>query len=190
MRALFVSVFGSKLFPCLATIGLRGRRNKMIGIRNVSSSNDRELSASQFSKMVILEGNIGVGKTTLACRLGRELDYRVMLEPTAKNPYLAKFYKDPKSYALKLQLWIFRQRFTMYVEALKHLVETGKFPLFLFLPSCSWKTFGELINKSLLLTCGQTRARGVGGGGGIALPPHFQSKNEKPKYFSFIGNKI
>ena len=161
----------------------------MIGIRNVSSSNDRELSASQFSKMVILEGNIGVGKTTLACRLGRELDYRVMLEPTAKNPYLAKFYKDPKSYALKLQLWIFRQRFTMYVEALKHLVETGKFPLFLFLPSCLWKTFGELINKSLLLTCGQTRARGVGGGG-IALPPHFQSKNEKPKYFSFIGNKI
>jgi NADH dehydrogenase (ubiquinone) 1 alpha subcomplex subunit 10 len=77
------------------------------------------------AKLIILEGNIGVGKTTLACQLARKLDYKLFLEPTTKNPYLAKFYEDPKKYALKLQLWIFRQRFRMYIKAARHLLETG-----------------------------------------------------------------
>lgn len=118
MRVFCVSFLGRRIFgPGLFSV-------RMIGLRGISS--EMGVNKKALSKVVILEGNIGVGKTTLACRLGRELDYRVMLEPTAKNPYLSKFYKDPKNYALKLQLWIFRQRFMMYVEALKHLIETGK----------------------------------------------------------------
>lgn len=78
------------------------------------------------SQLVIVEGNIGVGKSTLACQLARQLNYKVFLEPTTKNPYLAKFYRDPKRYALKLQLWIFRQRFRTYIEATQHVLKYGQ----------------------------------------------------------------
>ena len=77
-------------------------------------------------QLVIVEGNIGVGKSTLSCQLARQLNYRVFLEPTTKNPYLAKFYQDPKKYALKLQLWIFKQRFRTYMAATKHVLQTGQ----------------------------------------------------------------
>lgn len=78
-------------------------------------------------QLVIVEGSIGVGKSTLACQLARQLDYRVFLEPTTKNPYLPKFYRDPKKYALKLQLWIFRQRFKTYLDAAEHVLNCGKY---------------------------------------------------------------
>ena len=75
--------------------------------------------------VIIVEGNIGVGKTTLACQLGRKLNYRIFLEPMSGNPYLSKFYKEPKKYALKMQLWLFRQRCMMYMRAVKHAVKSG-----------------------------------------------------------------
>lgn len=78
------------------------------------------------AQLVIVEGNIGVGKSTLACQLAKQLNYRVFVEPTTKNPYLAKFYRDPKKYALKLQLWIFRQRFKTYVDATEHVLKCGQ----------------------------------------------------------------
>ena len=37
-----------------------------------------------------------------------------------------KFYADPKKYALKLQLWIFKQRYLTYIAAMKHIVNTGE----------------------------------------------------------------
>ncbi|XP_031560645.1 deoxyguanosine kinase-like isoform X2 [Actinia tenebrosa] len=105
-------------------------RKKMIGLARSQvcrySSVNFTMQSSSTAKLIILEGNIGVGKTTLACQLARKLDYKLFLEPTTKNPYLAKFYEDPKRYALKLQLWIFRQRFRMYIKAAKHLLETGQ----------------------------------------------------------------
>ncbi|XP_001634243.3 deoxyguanosine kinase isoform X2 [Nematostella vectensis] len=78
------------------------------------------------AKVLILEGNIGVGKTTLACQLARKLNYKLFLEPTNKNPYLARFYEDPKRYALKMQIWLFRQRFRMYSKATSHVLTTGQ----------------------------------------------------------------
>jgi deoxyadenosine/deoxycytidine kinase len=42
--------------------------------------------------VIILEGNISAGKTSLARDLGKLLDYHVFLEPTITNPYLEKFY--------------------------------------------------------------------------------------------------
>lgn len=77
--------------------------------------------------IVIVEGNIGVGKTTLTCQLGRKLNYSVFLEPTSRNPYLANFYKEPEKYALKMQLWLLRQRCMMYMRAVKHWMESGLF---------------------------------------------------------------
>lgn len=45
---------------------------------------DFELKA----KLLIVEGNIGVGKTTLTKKLADKLQYRIFLEPTTENPYL------------------------------------------------------------------------------------------------------
>lgn len=92
----------------------------MIGSKSIGPN------TSTSPQLVIVEGNIGVGKSTLACQLARQLNYRVFLEPTTKNPYLAKFYRDPKKYALKLQLWIFNQRFRTYINATKHILQTGQ----------------------------------------------------------------
>ena len=42
------------------------------------------------AKLLIVEGNIGVGKTTLASKLASELNYKLYLEPTVENPFLGK----------------------------------------------------------------------------------------------------
>ena len=39
-----------------------------------------------------------------------------------------KFYAEPKKYALKLQLWILKQRYLTYIAAMKHIANTGKKP--------------------------------------------------------------
>ena len=41
-------------------------------------------------KLLIVEGNIGVGKTTLARKIANELNYRLFLEPATENPYLGE----------------------------------------------------------------------------------------------------
>lgn len=43
------------------------------------------------SKLLVVEGNIGVGKTTLAKKLADALGYKMFLEPTTENPYLGEF---------------------------------------------------------------------------------------------------
>ncbi len=44
------------------------------------------------SKLLVVEGNIGVGKTTLAKKLAGALGYKLCLEPTTENPYLGENY--------------------------------------------------------------------------------------------------
>ena len=41
------------------------------------------------------------------------------------SSYAEKFYANPKKYALKLQLWILKQRYLTYSAAVKHVLETG-----------------------------------------------------------------
>lgn len=41
-------------------------------------------------KLLIVEGNIGVGKTTLTKKIARELNYKLFLEPATENPFLGK----------------------------------------------------------------------------------------------------
>ena len=66
------------------------------------------------------------GKSTLTRQLAELLNYRVFLEPTSTNPFLADFYRDPKKYALRMQVYLLRRRFHTYVAALRHMTETGE----------------------------------------------------------------
>lgn len=46
----------------------------------------------QRRPVVIVEGNIGAGKSTLCRQLAKEMNYTIFLEPTVGNPYLEKYY--------------------------------------------------------------------------------------------------
>jgi len=77
-------------------------------------------------RIIIIEGNISAGKTTLCLRLRDQLGCKVFLEPTLTNPFLEEFYKNPKEFALRMQLWLLRQRFRTYVDAVLESIKNGE----------------------------------------------------------------
>lgn len=60
---------------------------------------------------ITIEGNIGAGKTTLAHLLSKKLNARLILEEFADNPFLPKFYEDPRQYAFPLELFFMAERY-------------------------------------------------------------------------------
>jgi deoxyadenosine/deoxycytidine kinase len=62
------------------------------------------------SRYIAIEGPIGVGKTSLARRLADELDGELVLEEAESNPFLDRFYQDPRGAALPAQLFFLFQR--------------------------------------------------------------------------------
>jgi deoxyadenosine/deoxycytidine kinase len=60
---------------------------------------------------IAVEGPIGVGKTSLARLLARELNARLVLEEVEDNPFLARFYEDSEKYALPVQLYFLLTRY-------------------------------------------------------------------------------
>jgi deoxyguanosine kinase len=60
---------------------------------------------------IAIEGPIGVGKTTLAHTLARELGARLVLEDISGNPFLPRFYRDPDTHAFTAQIYFLLTRF-------------------------------------------------------------------------------
>lgn len=67
-------------------------------------------------RYIAIEGPIGVGKTTFAQILARELKGRVILEKADENPFLAKFYHEPEHYAFQTQLFFLFSRYRQQQE--------------------------------------------------------------------------
>ncbi|MDP1634164.1 MAG: deoxynucleoside kinase [Gallionellaceae bacterium] len=61
-------------------------------------------------RYIVVEGPIGVGKTSLAQRLADFAEAHPLLERPQENPFLANFYQDPARYALPTQLFFLFQR--------------------------------------------------------------------------------
>jgi deoxyadenosine/deoxycytidine kinase len=61
-------------------------------------------------KFIVVEGPIGVGKTSLARRLCTSLAAQGVLEQAASNPFLERFYRNPRAGALPTQLYFLLQR--------------------------------------------------------------------------------
>ncbi|MDB5767550.1 MAG: dgk [Collimonas fungivorans] len=61
-------------------------------------------------KYIVVEGPIGVGKTTLVNKIAMHLGGRVLLEQPQANPFLEKFYRDAPRYALSTQMFFLFQR--------------------------------------------------------------------------------
>jgi deoxyguanosine kinase len=60
---------------------------------------------------IAVEGPIGVGKTSLARALSRQMSARLVLEEVDGNPFLSRFYEDPDKFALPVQLYFLLTRY-------------------------------------------------------------------------------
>ena len=85
----------------------------MVSLRGVSKREnlkaDRDMG-EQLPRYIVVEGPIGVGKTTLARRLAATLGGELLLEQAEENPFLTRFYQDPRGAALPTQLFFLFQR--------------------------------------------------------------------------------
>jgi len=73
-------------------------------------SKTRAFNNQSPPRYIAVEGPIGVGKTSLSKRLAESFNYELLLENSEENPFLDRFYKEPKQYALSTQLFFLLQR--------------------------------------------------------------------------------
>ncbi len=78
----------------------------------------------ESARHIVVEGPIGVGKTSLARRLGEHLDADLLLEQPETNPFLYRFYQNQERYALQTQLFFLFHR----LDQLRELAQRELFP--------------------------------------------------------------
>ncbi len=71
------------------------------------------------SRYIVVEGPIGVGKTSLADLLAERLQARKLLEGPEENPFLSQFYTDMRRYAFQTQLYFLLNRFRQQQELIQ-----------------------------------------------------------------------
>lgn len=64
----------------------------------------------RMPRFIVVEGPIGVGKTTLTHKLAHTFGYDTLLEGAAENPFLDRFYANRRQWALQTQLYFLLQR--------------------------------------------------------------------------------
>ncbi|MEI7483217.1 MAG: deoxynucleoside kinase [Ignavibacteriota bacterium] len=67
-------------------------------------------------KYIAIEGVIGAGKTSLAKMISEKLNAKLVLESFEDNPFLEKFYKNPRRYALHTQMYFLLSRYKQLLE--------------------------------------------------------------------------
>lgn len=67
-------------------------------------------------RYLVIEGPIGVGKSSLARLLSDRLQARLVLEKVEENPFLARFYENPKRFAFQAQVFFLLSRYRQQVE--------------------------------------------------------------------------
>lgn len=69
-----------------------------------------DLAGRELPRYIAVEGPVGCGKTTLVKKLAQSFNYETLLENAGDNPFLERFYLDPKANALPTQLHFLFQR--------------------------------------------------------------------------------
>lgn len=65
---------------------------------------------------ISIEGNIGVGKTTLAKMISKHYKIKLQLENFSENPYLDFFYNNPEKYAIRVENYFLEDRFEKHIN--------------------------------------------------------------------------
>lgn len=65
---------------------------------------------------IVIEGPLGVGKTSLAMMVAEKLDGQALLEDVEENPFLVNFYQDPEKYAFQTQIFFLLRRYHLTSE--------------------------------------------------------------------------
>lgn len=76
---------------------------------------------------VVIEGNIGAGKSSLATQISQQFNASLILEDFAENPFLPKFYENPEKYSFQLELSFLADRY----QQLKNQVNNDLFKTFI-----------------------------------------------------------
>jgi deoxyadenosine/deoxycytidine kinase len=74
-------------------------------------------------QFIVIEGPLGVGKTSLARMLAEEFNGQIVLEDVEGNPFLSNFYQDPKKYGFQTQIFFLLRRY-------QHAAEINQLGLF------------------------------------------------------------
>ena len=80
----------------------------------------KSYSFSDFN-FIAIEGNIGAGKTSLAKKISKDFNAKLILERFADNPFLPKFYKEPERYAFTLEMSFLADRYQQISDDLSQL---------------------------------------------------------------------
>jgi deoxyadenosine/deoxycytidine kinase len=77
-------------------------------------------------KYIVIEGNIGAGKTSLAKKIAAEYNANLVLEEFEDNPFLPKFYKNPDKYSFHVELSFLASRYQQLINEIpyKNLFKT------------------------------------------------------------------
>ena len=70
-----------------------------------------------MNPVIWVEGIIGSGKSTITKSLAERFNLRAYYEPVETNPYLEKFYDDPKRYAFAMQIYMLGHRYAIQQSA-------------------------------------------------------------------------
>jgi deoxyadenosine/deoxycytidine kinase len=76
--------------------------------------------APRHARYIVIDGPIGVGKTSLATLLAPELNARIIFERAEENPFLSDFYHDPARFRFQTQIFFLMSRFAQQEEFSQH----------------------------------------------------------------------
>jgi deoxyadenosine/deoxycytidine kinase len=97
------------------------------------------------ARYLVIEGPIGVGKSSLAALLSERLGARLVMEKVEENPFLAKFYENPRRFAFQTQVFFLLSRY-------RQQIELGQLDLFSQTTICDYFLPKDQIFASLTLS--------------------------------------
>ena len=96
-------------------------QNQKIQKKDLVLNNPGNLLSIRNYNYIAIEGNIGSGKTSLSKQISADFNTKLMLERYIDNPFLAKFYENPRDFAFKLEMSFLADRYQQTNEDLSQL---------------------------------------------------------------------